>query len=274
MSQDKRHTHILKEITLAINNQCNLGCNICYIKKRNGTIMSVDTICEIFQEIDSIPTIERVVVVAMEPFLNQASVDVLRRVARECSHRNIPCSCITNGQKLADYFDEELGRLLANTMISMDGGLQTYEKQRRGGSFGQLLSSIEHIRSCGVKSIDILHNLSKENCTDFHVTDMVEASFIVGRIVSVKRVWFTSFLSRINGENKAQIIPILDIARALMENKAFMTMDPLQGKFVLEYYAGLQDPQAVDLIRRSFPSELCEGNNRRAHLTSALPKKP
>ncbi len=231
----------LTTLSIHVNNTCNFRCPHCYLGEVRGLarfgdlnqILQADTVRRIFEAVDEAGSVKRLPIIGMEPFLNKASVDMLRTLAQGASIRDIQVSCITNASNLKKYLDAELASTLSFLDLSLEGGPKTYYQSRQS-SFERFLDSIVSAVHQGMKAINLLVTVSSANIA--HIDDILEGIQRIEQIAPLQKVWFSPFVPTRNGRQVVSMIPTKNIARALAGNSYFLKRDSKQTHLVIDRY--------------------------------------
>lgn len=257
------------KIAVTINSTCQLQCPHCYLGESDsstrrqlpgfGTDIDTETIHTLFQEIDQLPyEVENIAIVAMESFLDRNSTENVRRIGREAKRRGIAFGAITNGLGLRRYLDPKLGDILDYLDVSLDGGPETYSDYRKA-PFDKVVRGVEYAATQGVKRFNILNTLSDRNVGA--IGDMLEGIARMESVAPVGIAMFSPYVTARSGRNLCEMMPTIEVSRALSQNQAFMARDPERCFLALDCYhflsRGENEETVVETLRTELGDELC-----------------
>lgn len=237
-------------VTILVNTACSLHCPHCYLPpRRKNSIISKRIIDWIF----TATNLKGIVLVGMEPLLNERVAEMSKYIGRRCQKAHIPFSLITNGMTLRHDFARKLTHIISETDgtldVSLDGGPVTYD--RPGGNYRIIVEGIHSARDeIPELRICILHTIYT-GWTEARVTDSLR---ILDEVPDIYRVIFSLYIDTDRIEQSPnRSIPLsssqaLDILissnRFCSENRAIILVD--------EYHARSEDTslEYIDAIAK------------------------
>ena len=216
-----------KFVALTINNFCNMRCEHCYLNYDSASKFMSDEVFSHVTSVHFLRGIERVIVVGMEPLVNQRSRDLLRKMATTLSSQ-IAFEIITNGYGLVEL-DPTTAGFLSEIDISLDGGPRTYGAYRGAVTVGshkdvyaRIVAGVKWLR--GITPITILHTLSS---AVYDVEDMMDVAEM-----GPKKILFSPFVSTSDVTNpqlkelsiEAMMQILADSGRFMASDKAFFVL--------------------------------------------------
>ncbi len=231
---------MLKAIAVDINTSCQLSCPHCYLPTNRPHQVALPWLIETMVKSDA----EEVVIVGMEPFFNESSIEYVQSLVNQ--HPKV--SVITNGINI--HKTSVFLSLLNNVDISMDSGPKYWEASGYGRGttgappFKEWSKNIRKMRS-GMSSLCVLNTLFAANCTTKKIEDMIEGA----RAIDANHIMFSIYV-RTERSLRATPVSLERVLEALSmsdifcnDNKAYLLID----RYHLDS-EGLSLEEAKDMI--------------------------
>jgi len=226
----------LKTITLTLNNSCNFSCPHCYLQyNKRSFLIKKKTLDSVFNS-----EFNHLAIVGKEPLVSNSSISLLEKIVEKCIINDKTVSIVTNGSGL-NYLPTNIINQLAYIDVSFDGGIDSYNKFRRG-SFMEIIAAINMIQNQYDVTFNALHTITSENIN--HIDDMVS----IRELARFQTIMLSSFLATEHyGVNNVSTISLVDLLLKLASSNSFM--NSVEALLLLDIYHVQQDNVPIRTIK-------------------------
>lgn len=167
----KKHQNIV-DITLFINNRCNLKCPFCYVKNLEKTMPVIDNINRInflasLPKTDAIK-IKTIAIVGKEPLLSASETIELLQWLEE-KFPSIRKGIVSNLHLMTEEIARALSKLNNFFLdVSIDGTPEIHNKLRGKDAWEKAMTGVKILQNAGMNNIFVSHMLLPENLAHFN----------------------------------------------------------------------------------------------------------
>jgi sulfatase maturation enzyme AslB (radical SAM superfamily) len=179
-------------------------------------------------------------IVGKEPLVSNSSISLLEKIVEKCIINDKTVSIVTNGSGL-NYLPTNIINQLAYIDVSFDGGIDSYNKFRRG-SFMEIIAAINMIQNQYDVTFNALHTITSENIN--HIDDMVS----IRELARFQTIMLSSFLATEHyGVNNVSTISLVDLLLKLASSNSFM--NSVEALLLIDIYHVQQDNVPIRTIK-------------------------
>lgn len=229
-----QHKNELKEVQIAITNQCNLNCLHCCYRAGEGDPDKELNTEELKRLLDKIieTEVEKICLTGGEPLMRKDFWEIVDHIR---NHYVGKLSVMTNGTLIGMNNVSELVQSFDDINISVDGiDKETCERIRGEGVFSKVMNSIRVLKKYGAERITLSMVLTNENnkeqefrelCRELGVNAMVRIFSPVGRGFDNKEKLIIDDISKTDDSKEAENIPDFIRCRTCKAGKTVLHID-------------------------------------------------
>jgi sulfatase maturation enzyme AslB (radical SAM superfamily) len=200
-----------KWAAVMINTACNQNCPACYLGKKSTNVTMLKNVAEKLAKYAR-ENFDGIAVIGTEPLLDCWSIEII-----EIFSNSLRTHVMTNGVNLHAFMNRNVHRI----DISLDGGPKTY---RRDAEFRVIVQNARRWKKWSGNELYALHMLTRENCKESIVQDMLWGSELIG----ADKTLFSPYVRTIGGSSvqPASIGEITGVLSRFAEENWLLTIDP------------------------------------------------